>query len=151
MNFTEAVAELAAGRCKGIRRAVWIPTAAWYPSKKEDGYVGDTMPFTKDFDAFLTTDWQLVDPAPQHEDVEVVRSMCGNCEKIYKTDIEAVGCCFETATCEAPLIRLAGTYRREVKPKVKRREEIMPDCSVKFACNDIVPTTGVKFFAEWEE
>lgn len=69
-----------------------------------------------------------LNPTPQYEEVEVVRwgvywKNSKTLEGTYETEEEAKK---EAGDLAAYIVKLTGTYRREVKPKVKRREEIEP-------------------------
>src|SRR5574342_281655 len=76
MDFLQAVTELAAGRCKGIKREEWskdsvLATNCGPIIKGELRFNSASyIPCVTDF---VNHDWQLVDPVPQYGDVEVVR------------------------------------------------------------------------------
>lgn len=153
MNFLEAVKELE-GRCKGIRIG---------ESRYKMASPGLINVVTCDgpllsYEDYLSTDWQLVDPIPQYEEVKV--------RQIAAMDGPDVIACFDNMeefdtynndhACQFGYLELTGTYRREVKPKVKRRELLervtLNGCQLHYINPQKykIPLTA-KVCAEWEE
>ena len=161
MNFLEAVQALSDGRCKGITRPMLSGYARLNDdiSTKDYDYsaygvtsalvwiTGNSPSYLSTFgiENYLATDWQLVDETPQFEEVEVVRWYCTSCKN--SQGMEGTNLC-----CELPMVKLTDTYRRPVRRKVLRREEIhRPNIGdIYVNASEIVPPTA-KFFAEWEE
>lgn len=147
MNFIEAVTELKEGRCKGIKRPSFevliVPILSRYGNN--DGaqilaWQGEHSLYLR-IEHFLATDWQLVDPVPQTEEVEVKPAYrCTNCDWLSTRKNDK--CCNRPNN-----VLLTGTYTREVKPKVKRRE-LLGTAGVSGIVS--VPDDA-KLYAEWEE
>lgn len=127
MNFLEAVRELVEGKCKGIKR----PGGIVRRDKHFDIYA----------DSILADDWQLVDPVPQEEEVEVVRWYSPSLNLVF--DAESI------ARAQGDCIPLTGTYRRPVKPKVKRRVSLGYVSKTGYIYEGV--PSRAKFYAEWEE
>jgi hypothetical protein len=148
MNFIEAVKELSEGRCKGIKREEWfykimLVVKEQFVSMSLPQFVGCTPA------DYLAEDWQLVDPIPQTEEVEVVRWMCRHCETVFPSQDVSAGrpCCWGMGT----LIQLTGHYTREVKPKVKRREDVSDWFHGRRDYQGLQTPDDAKCYVEWEE
>lgn len=96
-------------------------------------------------------------PVPQYEDVEVVAWQCPTCKRLYsdREHSKTLSACCDIANEQDTLVKLTGTYRREVK-KVKRREEITMSDSAEWRSihdDSKIPedTSEGHFFYEWEE
>jgi hypothetical protein len=136
MNFIDAVRELSEGRCNKIKRDDTILHIGLGGML----YIRD-VPYLAHITSYLD-DWELVDPVPQFEEVEVVRYLKESIDETYT---------FEQLGCPEDLtgyIKLTGTYRRKIKPKVKRREEINIE-PIHRIFGDI--PKYAKLYAEWEE
>lgn len=135
MNFIEAVTALKEGRCEFIQReslGIEIGT------DKLDQI--DTRLY---LDSILAQDWKLVNPKPIYEEVEVERYLWVNGDKegIYK-DLP-----FLPPACE--IIKLTGTVKREVKPKVKKLVEVgFIGRGGNFVKSDIPPDTKIYAYLE---
>ena len=132
MNFLDAVKALQEGRCEGVKRKGW--------GFVYDSYA-DGINFNHDkiaFEHFLAEDWQLVNEVKQYEEVEVVAYYDPELEIFYKEDVRPQRPC---------IIELKGTIKREIKPKVKHREEV--HCRHYTSYADV--PFRAKFYAEWEE
>lgn len=67
---------------------------------------------------------EALNPKPQYEDVEVVAWQCPTCDRLYSDefiDRKFPSVCCNVANSHKTLIKLTGTYRREIKPKIKHR------------------------------
>lgn len=155
MNFIEAVQALVDGRCTRIKRS------GFGEEFFRNGALGvreceDNTPVTTTL-WLLADDWEMVDPRPQYETVQLERWVQVNLE----TGMTEGG----LFTAPVPTgkrftsVRVTGAYEREVKPKVKRQVELAvwskPVEEFKGATRlvsfpDGVPN-AVKVFAEWEE
>jgi hypothetical protein len=93
-----------------------------------------------------------LNPPPQFEEVPVVRWECQGCGVIYSKEIKSGVCCEGYN-----LVKLTGTYKREVKPKVRRREELQIHSNngifIKLVRNDALfrGQKNIRFYAEWLE
>jgi len=132
MEFSEALSELAGGRCEGIKL-----NAAF---KIVFTIEGEDLEPQPSINAMLRDDWELVNPKPMYELVEIV--------KYYSPSYDA---CYSDKAIVLPndAIKLTGTQKVEIKPKVKIRKEIG------YARHFIGNTTGIpddaQIFAEWAE
>jgi hypothetical protein len=136
MNFLEAVKALKEGKCEGITCS----------SSNSDKPIVRKLELNNKFIAppidsvglFLSEDWQLVNEVKQNEEVEVVgyyhvasgdvsRSPWGKGEE---------------------QIKLTGTMKREIKPKVKHR--VLIGCLGQSNSFKGAPLNA-DLFAEWEE
>jgi hypothetical protein len=110
-------------------------------------YIRD-VPYLAHITSYLD-DWELIDPVPQHEEVEVVRWTCisqtGQCYGQYLSQDEAMT---KIASVHDQIIKLTGNYQRPINPKVKRREEINIE-PIHRIFGDI--PKYAKLYAEWEE
>lgn len=140
MTFLEAAKELDNARCKAIARKGWL----------RDNMTSKTDHMT--FHDAYSSDWYLVDPVQQFEEVEVVQWMCKDCTSCY--DIEHQAKCCPCGYTGKP-VRLTGTYNKPIKPKVKRREQINIRAATGWEFKVFESQTlyhnQYKFFAEWEE
>jgi hypothetical protein len=145
MNFLDAVRELEAGRCKKIISGC----ITLHEGGEGNRYLlnnADNGPllFLRDY---LADDWELVDPIPQTEEVEVIAwamlnsegELCNLRDKEPTTDSR-----------HDQFFKLTGTYTREVKPKVKRRELVQIKRNGEVIGDQPIPNTA-KFYAEWED
>jgi hypothetical protein len=92
----------------------------------------------------------VVDPIPQTEEVDVVRWMNVHDKGIRtEQEMEEYGYPCDNRSW----IKLIGHYTREVKPKVKRREEIEFNIKLIEAmiCDGKRIPISAKFYAEWTE
>jgi hypothetical protein len=151
MNFLEAVQALEDGRCEGILHTNWVQKLApqflvieknnltWSGGHEFLGFCVSQM---------LTNDWQLVNPIPQTETVEVkrfVNLLTGDCRQPHMMD---------GLKDANRWVELTGTYERPVPAKVKHREEIIPRCGdyqVKTSREYRSFTGTERIFREWEE
>jgi len=121
MNFLDAVQALKDGKCNEI-----INGSGYTVIKKGTLlFVKESSSMFKPNISAIFCDWQLVDPIPQTETVEVKRwgiiAPSGFCEGTNSSYDIAV----EKATDYGPgysVIELTGTFTRPVPAKVKRRE-----------------------------
>jgi hypothetical protein len=146
MNFLQAVQVLKDGECEGIRKEGWgnwihaVPDVLRWG---KGGSIGETPQLRTD--DLLSDDWQLVNPKPQTEAVEVKRWFCKNCERSSQAKYVS-GCCSDPC-----IVELTGTYERPIPAKVKRREELPAD-AVEWGSRCPSDRTGiVKYYREWEE
>jgi len=144
MNFVDAVRELKEERCEGIKRKISIVTL------HEGVLCQHGVPVFVDGESIIAEDWELVNPKPQFEEIEVVRWCWNNGEReIYS----------EEKPCLPPLdyklIKLTGKRKVEVKPKVKHREELKELLQAGMYAPKLAPFVykgrNVQLFAEWEE
>ena len=151
MRFEEAVRELSEGHCKGIKRSD-ISTLCL----KDNGRLIFKDTVDNEYDSYschiLADDWELVDPIPQYEEVPIVRYLWIN----RCTGAEGLTTKEGLMPSQCDVVKLHGTQKVEVKPKVFHREEV----------NDIYQSVGsnqtlyapfiyngkkVQLFAEWSE
>jgi hypothetical protein len=134
MNFIDAVKELSEWRCRGIKQPVWsgfLDRSLRHSETTKQGISWIAL------NSILNDDWQLVDPIPQTEEVEVVRWMSLNGNG-YRASLY-------TSDNPAEWVKMVGTYTREVKPKVKRREKVDMVRAAHHAYE------GHDLYAEWED
>jgi hypothetical protein len=157
MNFLDAVQALKDGKCGRIRPATY--SICEYEINKDGDlvlYNSCNKGIIRQAIDFLN-DWQLINPTPQTETVEVkafgVYREDGYCNGKFDTmkEAESAGNSFNYPR---QIVELTGTYLRSVKPKVKRREEIQLIDGRYQLMNSreyrsVIP--GSKFFREWEE
>lgn len=141
MDFLQAVTELAGRRCRRITRD---GVMAWGLAGKS-GMLDEEVSIS----SFLATDWQLVDPVPQYEDVEETVRV-----GLYPDGGYSVSPGIWNG--DYPIVEGKLTYRRPIKPKVKRREEITMSDSAEWRPirdDSKIPEVTSKghFFYEWEE
>ena len=110
MNFIEAVRALKEGKCKSI--------SCWGPIVTID--LTDLRTKGLSVESILSEQWTLVNPVKQYEEVEVVRYMWK--DHNGKEKISEVVPFLHPGDYE--IIALKGTMKREIKPKVKHREDI---------------------------
>lgn len=118
MNFTDAVRELTEGRCEGISCSDCI-----YENRNGFlNYVNAFVGVMLDSEDILSDNWELVNPKPEYEEVEVTRYMW----KHATSD----GIIVEKYSEELPFLfpnvlvtKLTGMIKKEIKPKVKMRKE----------------------------
>lgn len=153
LTFIEAVEALKEGRCEGIKRPQMDVKIVCVPIKYGEN-AGNILAWAgydtlfMDIDFYSATDWILVDPTPQFEEVEVVRWLTllpKNDTYTSKTEAEAQVLAERHG---GVVVKVVGTYCREIPTKVKRREEIHRDCC---SINSKNIPFGAKFYAEWEE
>jgi hypothetical protein len=105
----------------------------------------------------LLGDWQLVNPEPQTETVEIdafVVSYGDKCGSFHQTRFDAEAAAKGGVKGEVSIGSVS--YTREVKPKVKQREEIEIGSDAMWHSvhsNSGIPdnTKNGHFFYEWEE
>lgn len=140
MTFLEAVQSLKDGKCKGIKPD--YDGAATYTIHGDCLSLGDGSGMRRSAEDLLG-DWQLVNPKPQTETVEVKCRICPVCEAVYNDG--------NVCPCNTvQLIDAVLTYEAPVKPKIKRREEI----SGWYRDQDSLPKRipyNATVFAEWQE
>jgi hypothetical protein len=155
MNFIEAVQALKDGRGEGIRRTSWSHSDHVVIVRNELKFktTANRM-FAGCIDGLLQNDWQLVNPKPVMETVEVKRwakvsNKTGSIICFGEEDNKPQTADFGNYT----IFKLTGTYQRPVKEKVKRREEIKLSDSAEWHIKDADAGFGRhgKFFYEWEE
>jgi hypothetical protein len=136
MNFLDAVRELKEGRCEGIElKSQYI--------KIREIEIG-CISFMVQPETILAEDWELVNPKPRFEEVEIVKYVEMNeCEegKSSKTPF--------TPLKNMQLVKLTGTMKREIKPKVKHR--VLIDNELFISETKLPFANNAKYFAEWEE
>jgi hypothetical protein len=146
MYFQEAVKELVDGRCLGIM----FNGVEYRVSNGHLGYYfgGEHSTSISTFpDRFLSDKWEVVSPIKQYEKVEVVSW------KVVSGEME--GTCWDTEA-EArrhgnTVVRLVGSYRKELKPKTKYREEIdLCTFGMDVIKRKKVSQYDAKVFVEWE-
>lgn len=140
MNFIEAVTALKEGRCERIKSGLMTVGLTII----ENGCLA-----FKSTDAFncnvnlLLSDWELVNPIAQYEEVKIVRWLVPETNTLFYNG--------EPRECDKEkFVKLTGTIKREVKPKVKRREQIGFTGPVTFNATTKIPHDA-NFFAEWSE
>lgn len=144
MNFIEAVKELDEGRCEGIRLA----TSKRIVFTKQDGYIFPRASLC----VMLRDDWELVNPKSIYEEVEVVKYLwithCGT--EMLVNDLNAV-----PMDSKTKVIKLTGTIKTEIKPKVKRKLCLSEYKSYGGGISVDIPIGKIpviaEIFAEWEE
>jgi hypothetical protein len=155
MNFIEAVRALSNGECAGIRHLNW--TQAYMPQYliidnlspwKWFAWAGNHPFLGFSLSQMLSDDWELVNPTPETEEVEVKRWLC-SCGNCYGHKVNAQMCKLGIE-CDGEVVELVGHYTRPVKRKVKFREEVtdFDEFGLKWNCRH---SLGIKFFVEWEE
>lgn len=144
MTFTDAVKELAEGRCEGIERKGVIVTF-------DDA--GFFIPRVNCQDWVLADDWQLVGVKPQVEEVPDVAYRIVRDGQFY-----GIAPNFDALKEHIKLHpkdtfhELKGTYLRPVRRKVKRRERIaLTGNSLYFTTILGEIPSDAKLFAEWIE
>lgn len=138
MNFIEAVKALKEDRCKSIRRQGCIYEIV----KDKFGILIDSRDLSEvTFNCIniLAEDWELVNPKPVYEEVEVVRYLNTITQRVVSSVSEFLD------RSNSDWVKLTGTIKREAKPKVKHREEIIKSFS------EFEYPFNTKFFAEWED
>lgn len=140
MNFLEAVKELKDRRCEGIARSWWVGTVIRLNEDTTLSSLDGTF-----ISSFLAEDWELINLKPQYEEVEVVRWLHKHKVNLY-SEIEPIH------NIEDWIV-LKGIDRREVKPKVKRREEVTPGHNWLWKSPDMLAKRpeNSKCYFEWEE
>lgn len=143
MNLIEAVRELKEGRCTHIKHKNFGNIHGIYEGREQiflcliwsDG----GKPFNN-ATLILSEDWELVNPKPIYEEVEVVKWYSQSEDKIYHEYCTVI---------PEDAIKIKFPIKKEIKPKIKRRMQIG---KVKhFIGNfDTVPADA-KLIAEWEE
>jgi hypothetical protein len=153
MNFIEACNELAAGACESIKRKRWMGSGLIINPSGELAFEnGAYLPMPIDFAA---TDYELVNPKPVMETVEVkiwrVYNPGGSWQSA-KTKETA-----EELASERPgtrIVELTGVDYVPLPAKVKRREELRFTESARadaFYKAGIDFNGPVKYYAEWQE
>lgn len=158
MNFIEAVTELKGGRCEGIKRENWRIDKVLILSPHFGGELRfEAVAFINIANDILADDWQLVNPRPLTEEVEVVRWECIHCHHIVQ----------DAGDCDPPdgnyccqhhvgHIKLTGTYTRTIPVKTKRREYVGEAENVLEAeCDEAMRgnygmSADAKIYAEWQ-
>lgn len=156
MNFTDAVRELAEGRCEGIKRNEYAanhryPGQVFVPSSSSSFQMCNK----EDIADILADDWQLVNPKPVMEEVEITAYLTtfdsGDTDPILSDHVPVFPFSKGHATQSHTF-----KYSRPVAKKVKRRELVGAAASVLVdtACFNMESGTGMpddaKIFAEWE-
>jgi hypothetical protein len=142
MNFLEAVQALANGECEGIKRV-----GTFFSLHLEDHLLKDNDGdiFQPYLDSILPSDWELVNPKPQYEEVEVVRWL-----DIRTNITHTMGIDDEKNLDPQIWVKLTGTYKREIPRNVKRREEITGVGTLHRLDGSRIPKSA-KIYAEWKE
>jgi len=147
MTFTEAVLELIEGRCKGITidgsYTLRLIDGILYHSRTNHMFIPDATA--------IRADWQLVEPVPQVEEMEVVRWECDYCGALHRGTYKPSHC----HGCQRSIfIELKGIRQIHIKPKLKRRIEVK---AVQFEIINksdepiTIPLNDAKCFMEWTE
>lgn len=150
MNFTDAVRELAEGRCEKIEKdGIFANLYMGYLQFKcsSGGELNPHYFFRPEF--YLADDWELVGEKPQMEEVPVVRWLHRVEDRLMPEGF--------TPKDKQGFVKLAGIDQRPIPRKVKRREEITP---LSITHNEVVcckisgakgMDSSMKFYREWEE
>lgn len=138
MKFQDALQKLNEGRCKEIRNGDCFYKLA---SLTKVVINSSTLtPIALSPENFLSEDWQLVNTKPQYEEVEVVVWYDPKLNKFYDVDVTAQ---------RSGLVKLTGTFKREIKPKVKQR--LCVGKARHFIGNMLNIQYDADVYAEWEE
>ena len=163
MDFLSAVRALENGECEGIRRVAWLAkdlmlaksshlstVISW--NVETDRYAMPTS------DNILAYDWELVNPIPLTEEVEVKRWIIRSSSlHMFHEKVDAEDFCKHTATPKSHIIEMSGVDHVPVKPKVTKRGvyggAIYADGIMKVhdPCNEIPIGKPLKLQIEWEE
>lgn len=145
MNFLEAVQALRDAKCEAIRAAHFIlihHDGDLYPTHEKD------KPWIFPSQLATRTDWELVNPKPQTETVELSAYKCPSCFRLYDNN-------HPCTICNKSVVELRGSYEKESKPKVRRRAEIEVighDNNGNVLLSPTRTNTSYdKFYHEWEE
>ena len=152
MDFLSAVRSLKDGECEGIKRPNWgnhIIIAEWQTMRWLTGVALELQGQN-----YLAEDWELVNPKPRMERVEVVRY------KVRYDNGELSGCrdfgseeaLLEFCPDAKPrnIARLVGYVEVPIPAKVKRREKIATHDGYGLIWHKDCPK-DVEIFAEWTE
>lgn len=142
MNFIEAVRELKEGRCTHIKHKRFGNIHGIYEGRETCFCLvwSDGGKLFNNATLMLSEDWELVNPKPQFEEVEIVKWYCNICGKI---------CLSDDIHCGKPIVKLTGIFKNEIKPKVKHRIKLT-HAKHFIALGSAVPLQA-DIFAEWEE
>lgn len=151
MNLTESVKALHDGMCDGVRRASW--QRGTFLELDDDVMLAFNcgspyIPYACDF---LADDYELVNPKPQKETVEVKRCILVN-KRTGEELSHDYGVIYDGSIYD--FVELKGTFHREIKPKVKRREKLklsaIEEDNIRYR-HQIPGPSSFGIFAEWEE
>jgi len=138
MKFQDALQEFIEGRCEGIKMICDVNNL----------FVIDDLKLYAKFSTcihnILFEEWELVNPKPQYEEAEVVGYYHVASGDISRNPWHE----------DEEQIELKGILKREIKPKVKHREEIgFAGTSGIFTLTEKVKEIkeGTKLYAEWED
>jgi hypothetical protein len=148
MYFQDAVQELVSGRCTrikihGCEYGIIHEHLGLY-NENDGSYSCNMSLHAVDY---ISNEWEVVTPILQYEKVEVVSW------KVVSGEME--GTCWDTEA-EArrhgnTVVRLVGSYRKELKPKTKYREEIgLCTFGMDVIKRKKVSQYDAKVFIEWE-
>ena len=152
MDFLSALTELKEGRCEGIKRK--FATNTFYKSH-------ESLDCIVYIEHMLSNDWQLVNPKPKYEEVEVVQYALVDENGIQQATSNESFLMRESGMFNFTEVKLTGTYQKEVKPKVVKRKQIGDEntlyTKIKESDDDIYnriyksKNSGMKIIVEWEE
>lgn len=147
MNFIEAVQILKDGGCEGIKTKSGLVFILLHDGFLEAVESPGTSRGPSDTEAILG-DWQLVNPKPQTETVEVRALVTINTHNGLAVELSSIP---REPSVDRETIELVGTFEREIKPKMKRRERIGAFTGYAgHAMRHDIPKNA-PLFAEWEE
>lgn len=153
MNIIEAVQALKDGLCDGIKRESWSGTILSLSSGIIRQYNGNDTDNIRRAENLIGDDWQLVNPKPQTETVEVKRwaKLDKNGNYHGGTFDKAQAERWSDSSKNSFIVELTGTYEKPVKPKVKHREQVF-GFEGHFAGGSTFKFSGkYNIFAEWTE
>lgn len=151
MRLVEAIVELKSGNCEAIYRGC---DKTWRIVLNEVGileYAVICSNLMLNVDDFEADDWQLIVRARRCKELEISKwaiILDATNEIILLLDKEKEPWTLSTGTS---CIKLTGTIKREVKPKVKHREKVgfaTPTC---YIVDSIPKNINCDLFAEWED
>ena len=148
MKFIDALMMLKEGGCEGIFRGS-VPRRIIINENNELEYAVICSRLSLTSDEIEACDWEMYNKpvTPQYEDVEVTRYLrvCGNTEAYFG--------CIPVGANKDEFVKLSGTVKPEIKPKVKHREFYGYTEGYKSSSSagygDIKPNTAL--YAEWED
>jgi len=137
MKFEDAVRALNGGRCERLEL-----DGLTLRFVDGEGINGGGYKIVINPRYILSEEWILVNPKPIYEEVEVEKYYSQNEDRFYKT--------YEAIPPDA--VKIKFTIKKEIKPKVKRRELICTCDELGFVSSSFAPRRpNSKIWEEWDE